>query len=124
MLRSRRSPPAGFIEPCLPSSADRHPTRPGWIHEIKLDGFRLMVRRDPAGVRLLTRNGIDWTGRFPLIAEAAGALQVRSFLIDGEAVACGDDGVPLFDKVRSRRADRYVFLSAFDLRPMTPTRMR
>jgi hypothetical protein len=54
-------------------------------------------------------------GAFPLIAEAAGALQVRSFLIDGEAVACGDDGVPLFDKVRSRRADRYVFLSAFDL---------
>jgi ATP dependent DNA ligase-like protein len=76
MLRSRRSPPAGFIEPCLPSSADRHPTGPDWIHEIKLDGFRLMVRRDPAGVRLLTRNGIDWTGRFPLIAEAAGALQV------------------------------------------------
>jgi hypothetical protein len=54
-------------------------------------------------------------GVSPLIAEAAGALQVRSFLIDGEAVACGDDGVPVFDKVRSRRADRYVFLSAFDL---------
>jgi bifunctional non-homologous end joining protein LigD len=75
----------------------------------------LMVRRDPAGVRLLTRNGIDWTGHFPLIAEAAGALQVRSFLMDGEAVACGDNGVPVFEKLRSRRADRYVFLSAFDL---------
>jgi bifunctional non-homologous end joining protein LigD len=75
----------------------------------------LMVRRDPAGVRLLTRNGIDWTGHFPLIAEAVGALQVRSFLMDGEAVACGDNGVPVFEKLRSRRADRYVFLSAFDL---------
>jgi bifunctional non-homologous end joining protein LigD len=74
-----------------------------------------MVRSDPAGVRLLTRNGINWTGRFPLIAEAAGALQVRSFLIDGEAVACGDDGVPVFDRLRSRGEDRYVFLSAFDL---------
>jgi hypothetical protein len=42
--------------------------------------------------RLLTRNGIDWTGRFPLIAQAAGALQVRSFLIDGEAVACDEKG--------------------------------
>jgi bifunctional non-homologous end joining protein LigD len=90
LLRSRRPPPVGFIEPCLPSPAERPPSGPGWIHEIKLDGFRLMVRRDPAGVRLLTRNGIDWTGRFPLIAEAAGALQVRSFLMDGEAVACGD----------------------------------
>jgi ATP-dependent DNA ligase len=45
----------------LPSSpADRPPSGPDWIHEIKLDGFRMMVRRDPAGVRLLTRNGYDW----------------------------------------------------------------
>jgi ATP-dependent DNA ligase len=51
-----------FIEPCLPSPADQLPSGPGWIHEIKLDGFRMMVRRDPAGVRLLTRNGHEWTG--------------------------------------------------------------
>src|SRR5215469_12878749 len=57
----------------------------------------MMVRRDPAGIRLLTRNGHDWTGRFPLIAEAAGALRARSFLIDGEAVACDGDGLPVFD---------------------------
>src|SRR5262245_66430443 len=76
------------VAPCLPSPTDRPPSGPGWIHEIKHDGFRMMVRRDAAGVRLLTRNGHDWSGRFPLIAEAAGALQVRSFLLDGEAVAC------------------------------------
>src|SRR5262249_7485458 len=64
---------SAFIEPCLPSPADRLPSGSDWIiHEIKLDGFRMMVRRDLAGVRLLTRNGHDWTGRFPLIAEAAG----------------------------------------------------
>jgi ATP-dependent DNA ligase len=62
---------SAFIEPCLPSPADRLPSGPEWIHEIKLDGFRMMARRDPAGVRLLTRNGHDWSGRFPLIAEAA-----------------------------------------------------
>jgi bifunctional non-homologous end joining protein LigD len=45
-----------------------------------------MVRRDGAGMRL--RNGHDWSDRFPLIAEAAGALKARSFLVDGEAVAC------------------------------------
>jgi ATP-dependent DNA ligase len=104
-----------FIEPCLPSPADRLPSGAGWIHEIKLDGFRMMVRRDPAGVRLLTRNGHDWTGRFPLIAEAAAMLRARSFLIDGEAVACDGDGLPVFDRLRYRRDDRRVFLYAFDL---------
>jgi bifunctional non-homologous end joining protein LigD len=82
---------SAFIEPCLPSPADRPPSGLGWIHEIKLDSFRMMVRRDPAGVRLLTRNGHDWTGRFPLITEAA----ARSFLIDGEEVACDGDGLPV-----------------------------
>jgi bifunctional non-homologous end joining protein LigD len=106
---------SAFIEPCLPSPADRPPSGPSWIHEIKLDGFRLMVRRDPAGVRLITRNGHDWSGRFPLIAEAAGALRARSFLIDGEVVACDGDGVPSFDRLRYRRGDGAVFLYAFDL---------
>jgi len=114
LLRTRRPPP-GFIEPCLPSPADRPPSGPGWIHEIKHDGFRLMVRRDAAGVRLLTRNGHDWSERFPLIAEAAGALKVRSFLIDGEAVACDGAGMPSFDRLRYRRGDGAVFLFAFDL---------
>jgi len=64
---------------------------------------------------LLTRNGIDWSARFPLIFEAAGALQVRSFLLDGEAVACDGDGMPVFDRLRYRRQDGRVFLYAFDL---------
>jgi bifunctional non-homologous end joining protein LigD len=59
---------SSFIGPCLPSPAGRSPTGRERIHEIKHDGFRLMVRRDAAGVRLLTRNGHDWSGRFPLIA--------------------------------------------------------
>ena len=104
-----------FIEPCLPTRAERPPSGPGWVHEIKHDGFRLVVRRDPAGVRLLTRRGNDWTDRFPLIAAAAGALKVRSCLLDGEAVACGGDGMPSFDRLRYRRADGAVFLFAFDL---------
>jgi ATP-dependent DNA ligase len=106
---------SAFIEPCLPSPADRPPSGSGWVHEIKLDGFRMMVRRDPAGVRLLTRNGYDWTGRFPLIVQAAAMLRARSFLIDGEAVACDGDGLPVFDRLRYRRQDGRVFLFAFDL---------
>jgi ATP-dependent DNA ligase len=75
----------------------------------------MLVRRDAAGVRLFTRNGHDWTGRFPLIARAALSLKAASCLIDGEAVACDNDGLPVFEKLRSRRADAHVFLSAFDL---------
>ena len=77
LLRTLQIPP-GFIESCLPSRADRPPSGPGWIHEIKHDGFRMMVRRDAADVRLLTRNGHDWTDRYLLIAEAAGALEARA----------------------------------------------
>jgi bifunctional non-homologous end joining protein LigD len=83
---------SAFIEPCLPSPADRLPYGPAWIDEIKLDGFR------PRWGASADRNGHDWTGRFPLIAEAAGMLRARSFLIDGEAVACDGDGLPVFDR--------------------------
>ena len=93
LLRLR---PPGFIEPCLPSTAERPPVGPNWIYEIKHDGFRLMARRDPTGVRLFTRNGNDWTPRYPLIFEAVSRLKVRSCLIDGEAVCCDEDGVPTF----------------------------
>jgi bifunctional non-homologous end joining protein LigD len=109
MLRLRARP-NGFIEPCLPSPAPKPPVGVGWIHEIKHDGFRMLVRRDAAGVRLFTRNGHDWTGRFPLIAGAALSLKARSCLIDGEAVA-----MPCFDRLRYRRQDGRVFVYAFDL---------
>jgi bifunctional non-homologous end joining protein LigD len=104
-----------FCEPCLPSSAAKLPAGAGWLHEIKHDGFRMLVRRDAAGVRLFTRNGHDWTARFPLIVAAAGGLKSRSCLIDGEAVACDGDGMPCFDRLRYRRQDGRVFLYAFDL---------
>src|SRR5262249_34875246 len=71
------SPRSGFIDPCLPSRADRPPSGPGWIHEIKHDGYRLMARRNPTGISLLTRNGHDWAPRYPLIVEAVDRLKVR-----------------------------------------------
>ena len=86
-----------------------------WVHEIKHDGYRLMVRRVGARVRLFTRRGFDWSHRFPLIVEAAGALRVSSISIDGEAVVCGDDGVSDFDRLHSQGWDGAVFLFAFDV---------
>jgi bifunctional non-homologous end joining protein LigD len=116
MLRSRIPiAGAGFIEPCLPSLATKPPSGPEWIHEIKHDGYRLMICRDTAGMRLLTRRGYDWTARFPAIASAASVLRAKSFLIDGEAVCCDDKGIAVFDKLRQRRNEWSVFLVAFDL---------
>jgi bifunctional non-homologous end joining protein LigD len=63
----QRTPPTSFIEPCLPTTAENPPAGPDWIHEIKHDGYRLMARRDPVGIRLLTRNGHDSAPRYPLI---------------------------------------------------------
>ena len=82
-----------FIEPCLLSRADRPPSGSNWIHEIKHDGYRLMARRDPVGIRLITRRGNDWTIRFPLVVEAVNHLKVRSCLLDGEVVCCDERGV-------------------------------
>ena len=56
--------PSGFIEPCQPSKVARPPSGSLWVHEIKHDGYRLMVRRDGERVRCFTRNGYDWAGRF------------------------------------------------------------
>jgi ATP-dependent DNA ligase len=76
----------GLIEPCLPSAAKAPPSGPDWLHEIKHDGFRILARRDAKGVRLYTRNGHDFSGRFPQVVVSVVALPVRSCLIDGEAV--------------------------------------
>jgi ATP dependent DNA ligase domain len=86
LLRERKSRLVGFIEPCLPSPAKAPPSGPEWIHEIKHDGFRIIARRDAAGVRLITRKGNDLTRRFPFIAMAVAALPAQSCLIDGEAI--------------------------------------
>jgi hypothetical protein len=66
-------------------------------------------------VRLYSRPGNDLTQRFPLIVEALARLRSRSCIIDGEAVACGDHGVALFERIRYRRFDSSVFMYAFDL---------
>jgi ATP-dependent DNA ligase len=69
-LRERTRPGLAIIEPCLPSPAKAPPSGSGWLHEIKHDGFRILARRDGAGVSLITRAGNDFSGRFPFIAPA------------------------------------------------------
>jgi bifunctional non-homologous end joining protein LigD len=111
----QRTLPAGFIAPCLPTKTDKLPSGDLWLHEIKHDGFRIIARKSDGRVRLYSRPGNDFTGRFPLIVEALERLRSRSCIIDGEAVCCDDNGVPSFDRIRYRRHDANVFLYAFDL---------
>jgi bifunctional non-homologous end joining protein LigD len=66
-------------------------------------------------VRLYSRSGNDLTWRFPLIVETVARLRARSFIIDGEAVACGKDGLASFDRLRYRHDDANAFMYAFDL---------
>ena len=108
--------PVGFIEPCIPTVARVPPTGPGWLHEIKHDGYRLIGRLEARRVRLFTRRGHDWSDRFPRIGEALANLRARSITIDGEAVVlCPKTGLSLFDELHSGRRNREFILYAFDL---------
>ena len=97
MFSRKRSP---AILPCLPRTAQRPPKGAGWIHEVKHDGFRIIARRDAKGVRLFTRNGYDFTARFPKIVDAVASLSVRSCVVDGEAIVVDERGLSVFDDLR------------------------
>ena len=107
---SSRSLPAGFILPCLPTKAPRPPSGDVWLHEIKHEGFRVIAHKDGGRVRLYSRPGNDLTRRFLLIVEALARLRSRSCIIDGEAVACDENGVASFDRIRHHRTDDRVLL--------------
>jgi bifunctional non-homologous end joining protein LigD len=106
--------PRRLFEPCIPTRGTKVPAGKEWIHEIKHDGYRVIVQREGKRVRLFTRNGHDWTDRYPLIVEAALKNRASSFVIDGEAVLLGVDGVSDFDGLHSRLHDDEVQLYAFD----------
>jgi bifunctional non-homologous end joining protein LigD len=120
----RHVPPAVSFEPCLPRPAKEPPTGPGWIHEIKHDGFRIIAQREGDRVRLITRNGYDFTDRYPLIVDAFRGLRTHSCIVDGEAIVVNDDGLSVFDLLRYRRHDHAVTLRAFDLVELNGTDLR
>lgn len=104
--------------PQLARSADAVPDGEGWLHEIKFDGYRILARIEDGGVRLLSRNGRDWTQRFPEISAELSGLPVTAALLDGEILALGQDGVSRFaDLQEALSAGRTAGLryQAFDL---------
>ena len=107
--------PAGFVVPAQPVLASKPPSGAAWVHEIKHDGYRMIVHRDGPTARLYTRKAYDWTVRLAAIAAAAERIKAKSFTIDGEAVVPGPDGLSRFEELSRREAARVAILYAFDL---------
>jgi bifunctional non-homologous end joining protein LigD len=103
------------FEFCIPTRGSKVPHSPEWLHEIKYDGYRLRLERDGDRVRLITKGGYNWTDRYPWIVEAARKNRIKQFVIDGEAVVLGVDGVADFNALYSRQHDQEVQLYAFDV---------
>ena len=110
-----RAPMLAPTKPCLPTSAPVPPSGPEWLHEIKHDGYRMLALRDGERVRLLSRRGLDWGDRFPTIVAAVEAPAVRTCIIDGELIACDENGLSDFQVLRWRKRDDPAILCAFDL---------
>ena len=101
--RAASAVPPQFVPPQFARSVDRPPAGPGWVHEIKFDGYRLQLRTGGGSATATTRSGLDWTARFPEIAAAAAALP--DGLIDGEAVALDAHGAPDFAGLQQALSD-------------------
>jgi bifunctional non-homologous end joining protein LigD len=116
--KPKRAALPGFVEPCLATLADKAPEGARWLHEIKFDGYRIQARLEHGKVRLMTRKGLDWTVKFPTVAEAIARLPADTALMDGELVSEDKDGVSRFSllqqDLKAGRHDRMV-LYVFDL---------
>jgi bifunctional non-homologous end joining protein LigD len=107
-----------FVPPSLATLRDKPPRGEGWVHEIKFDGYRIQARLEHGEVELLTRKGLDWTERFPNIADAVAELPARTALIDGEIVVEDENGHSSFSclqaVLKAGARDRFVHY-VFDL---------
>ena len=90
--RAPKPPKWGFVEPMLATRVDDAPAGDDWIHEIKYDGYRLLAAVSGPSVKLYTRNGLDWTGKFQSIADALAEMQLKDVLLDGEVAVAQANG--------------------------------
>ncbi len=113
-----KSPMPRFVEPCLATLVAAPPSGDDWVHEIKLDGYRIQAHIDKKGVRLLTRNGLDWTDRFGTLAKLLAAFHGGTAIIDGELVVEDSEGHSNFSALatalKSGHSEKFV-LHCFDL---------
>jgi bifunctional non-homologous end joining protein LigD len=97
----RRAKLPDFVPPSLATLSDVPPSGANWIHEIKLDGYRIEARLDHGKVKLFTRNRQDWTHRFKTIADAVAKLPAETALLDGELVAQNEKGFSSFSLLQT-----------------------
>jgi bifunctional non-homologous end joining protein LigD len=95
----------GFISPQLAQQAEAAPDGAGWLHELKLDGYRIQARKTGGKVQMLTRSGLDWTARIPSIAAAVAALPTKDLTLDGEVVVLAEDGTTKFADLQASFQD-------------------
>jgi bifunctional non-homologous end joining protein LigD len=109
----RKSP---FIVPCSPVQRGQPPIGDDWLHEVKFDGWRVQLHKTKRGATVYTKNGNDFTWRFPTITAAVAALPVQSAIIDGELTACDARGIPDFRALHFRDAEEHALcVWAFDV---------
>ena len=85
-----------FLTPQLAMQSTKPPSESGWLHELKLDGYRIQARKDGSSVQMLTRTGLDWTHRMKTVAEQIKALPAEFAILDGELVVLSPDGTTSF----------------------------
>jgi DNA ligase D-like protein (predicted ligase) len=117
--RSRHEAPLlEFVPPQLSRPVEEPPSGPQWVHEIKLDGYRMAARIDNGRVQLLTRTGLDWTAKYPSVIAALANVNVKTAYLDGELCGVDDAGLPSFAHTQAATdGERGVHLVyyAFDL---------
>jgi bifunctional non-homologous end joining protein LigD len=115
---ARKAPMPDNPRPQLATLVEKAPEGSDWLHEIKYDGYRLLASIERGKVRLITRGGLDWTAKFPELAQRLGELPVNTALIDGELVRLEPDGTSSFaglqDAISSGNTAALTFF-AFDL---------
>ncbi len=98
--RTGKSAPA-FVAPQLATLVDAVPDGDDWLHEIKYDGYRLIAIKSDGQVRLITRNGNDWTTRFADVAEGLARVPAATAVLDGEVVAFEGSGRTSFQMLQA-----------------------
>jgi bifunctional non-homologous end joining protein LigD len=118
LLGACKSSPPKFIAPQLATLVKEPPSGDEWLHELTFDGYRMLCHLDRGEVRFWSRNGKDWTSKFPNLTIAARAFPVDTAIIDGEVVILDRDGRSNFQKLQhaigSGGAAKFCF-QAFDL---------
>jgi bifunctional non-homologous end joining protein LigD len=99
----------------LPSPAKAPLADPGWLREIKHDGFRILARRDSAGVRLISRAGNEFSGRLSVYCNGGEQAPGSVVLDDGEAIVCDENGLAVFELICRHGTLASAVLCAFDL---------